>query len=147
MLNINPDTVRFIIDKTNEFQAKEGVTIPETPLSPSDDWAQQILADHSDDPVLREIRDAIEDLEPDQQVELVALAWLGRGDYDPSEWDAAVEEARESWNARTADYLIGTPLVGDYLADALSLLGYDDAGAEDDDEDDLDEDEEDEEEE
>ncbi|HEX5421842.1 MAG TPA: DUF3775 domain-containing protein [Gammaproteobacteria bacterium] len=149
MLNINPDTVRFIIDKTNEFQAKEGVTIPETPLSPSDDWAQQILADHSDDPVLREIRDAIEDLEPDQQTELVALTWLGRGDYEAAEWDAAVEEARESWNGRTADYLIGTPLAGDYLADGLSLLGYDDTGTdedEDEDEDEEDEDEEDEEE-
>ncbi len=141
MLDINPDTVRFIIERANEFQAKEGVTIPETPLSPSDDWAMQILADHADDPVLQQIRDTVEDLEPDQQVELVALVWLGRGDFDVEDWDSAVEQARESWNERTADYLIGTPLLGDYLAEGLNMLGYDEDGAEIDDEEDEDEDE------
>lgn len=135
MLDINPETIRFIIDKANEFQVKEGVSIPETPLSPSDDWARQILADHADDPVLQQIRDTVEDLEPDQQVELVALMWLGRGDYDADDWDSAVEQAGESWNERTADYLIGTPLLGDYLAEGLSMLGYDEDGAGQDDED------------
>jgi hypothetical protein len=135
MLNINPETIRFIIDKAQEFQVKEGVTIPETPLSPSDDWARQIMADHADDPVLQQIRDTIEDLEPDQRIELVALMWLGRGDFDVNEWDAALEQAAESANDRTADYLIGTPLLGDFLAEGLSMLGYDDEGAEFDEED------------
>jgi hypothetical protein len=62
MLNVNPETIRFIIDKAQEFQVKEGVTIPETPLSPSDDWARQIMADHADDPVLQQIRDTVDDL-------------------------------------------------------------------------------------
>jgi hypothetical protein len=130
MLDINPDTIRFIIDKAQEFQVKEGVTIPETPLSPSDDWARQILADHADDPSLQQIRDTVEDLEPDQQAELVALMWLGRGDYDVDEWEEAVEQATESANERTADYLIGTPMLGDFLAEGLSMLGYDEGGAE-----------------
>jgi len=130
MLDINPDTIRFIIDKAQEFQVKEGVTIPETPLSPSDDWARQILADHADDPSLQQIRDTVEDLEPDQQAELVALMWLGRGDYEVDEWEEAVEQATESANDRTADYLIGTPMLGDFLAEGLSMLGYDDGGAE-----------------
>ncbi len=138
MLDINPDTVRFVIERANEFQAKEGVTIPETPMSPSDDWALQILADHADDPVLQQIRDTVEDLEPDQQIELVALMWLGRGDFDVEDWEVAVEQAQDSWNERTAEYLIGTPLLGDYLAEGLSMLGYDEEGAEADDEEDLD---------
>jgi hypothetical protein len=52
--------------------------------------------------------------------------WVGRGDYEVDEWDTAVAQAAESANDRTADYLIGTPLLGDFLAEGLSLLGYED---------------------
>ena len=124
MLDINPETVCFIIAKAHEFHAKEEVVIPETPLSPGDDWALQILADHDDDPTLQELQAVIEDLEPDQQVQLVALMWLGRGDFDIEEWNTALAEARSNRNARTASYLLGTPLVADYLQEGLSLHGY-----------------------
>lgn len=124
-MDLNPDTVRFIIDKAREFHVKEEVTIPEEPLSPSDDWARQILADHADDPSYQEIKATIDDLEPDQQVTLVALMWLGRGDYAADEWDNAVKNAQDSWNERTAEYLLGTPLVADYLSEGLDMLGYD----------------------
>ena len=124
-MDLNPDTVRFIIDKAREFHVKEEVTIPEEPLSPSDDWARQILADHADDPSYQEVKTTIDDLEPDQQVTLVALMWLGRGDYAADEWDNAVENAQDSWNERTAEYLLGTPLVADYLSEGLDALGYD----------------------
>jgi hypothetical protein len=124
-MDLNPDTVRFIIDKAREFHVKEEVTIPEAPLSPSDDWARQILADHADDPSYQEAKTTIDDLEPDQQVTLVALMWLGRGDYAVEEWDSAIENAKDSWNERTAEYLLGTPLVADYLAEGLDGLGYD----------------------
>ena len=49
-MDLNPDTVFYLIDKAREFHVKEAVTIPEVPLSPTDDWARQILADHADDP-------------------------------------------------------------------------------------------------
>jgi len=124
-MDLNPETVRFIIDKSREFHVKEQVTIPEAPLSPSDDWARQILADHADDPSYQEVKSTVDDLEPDQQVTLVALMWLGRGDYDVEEWDGAIENAQDSWNERTAEYLLGTPLVADYLSEGLVALGYD----------------------
>ena len=123
-MDLNPDTVYFIIDKAQEFHVKEQVTIPEEPLSPSDDWARQVLADHADDPVLQEIILAIDDLEPDQQVTLVALMWVGRGDFSADEWDKAIENAQDSWNERSAQYLIGTPLVADYLNMGMEELGY-----------------------
>ena len=125
MLDLNPDTVRFIVDKAREFHVKEAVTIPEVPLSPSDDWAQQILADHIDDPVFQELETIINDLEPDQQVSLVALMWLGRGDFAIDEWTDALRQAWESRNARTAQYLIGTPLLADYLLEGLDQFGMD----------------------
>jgi len=124
MLELNPENVCFIIDKAHIFHVKEEVTITETPTSPSDDWARQTMADHHDDMTYQELVLSINDLEPDQQVELVALMWLGRSDFDMSEWGDAIETAKDAWNEWTADYLIATPLVADYLAEGLNMHGY-----------------------
>ncbi len=121
---VNPDTVCFLIMKAHEFHAKEDLMLPDTPFSLGDDWALQVLADHEDDPTYAEVKSTINDLEPDQQEALVALMWIGRGDFDVAEWGQALESAHDAWNARTADYLIATPLVADYLEEGLSLLGY-----------------------
>jgi thiamine biosynthesis protein ThiC len=122
-LELNPDTVCFIITKIHEFQAKEQVVPSEESYSLGDDWRHQVLADDHEDLTYMELKMAINDLEPDQQCSLVALMWLGRGDFDVSEWEAAMKEARERWTHHTAEYLTGTPLVADYLLEGLSLLG------------------------
>ena len=124
MLDINPATVCFLVDKAHEFHAKEGVVIPDTPGSPTEDWALQVLADHSDDATFQEFKTTVADLDRDQQVQLVALLWLGRGDYDVDEWSEAVAEAGRVWNPRTAEYLIAHPLLADYFEEGLDLLGY-----------------------
>lgn len=124
MLELNPETVCFLINKAKGFHAKEEVVIPDEPLSPSEDWARQVLANHADDLTYQEFSDAIDDLEPDQQFALVALMWLGRGDYSVDQWDDAFSDAKEHWTPRTAEYLMARPLVADYLTEGLSLLGY-----------------------
>jgi hypothetical protein len=119
-LNLNRDSIRTIAEMARQFHAKEAVTFPEDmPLSPSEDWAMQVLADHADDPVVQELHAAVDSLEREEQVRLVALMWLGRGDYSLDEWDEAVAQAEDEWNGRTADYLVGTPLVADYLSAGL----------------------------
>lgn len=124
MLDLNPEIVCFIIQNAHTFHAKEGVVIPEDPSNPGDDWGHQILADHASDFTYLELKTTIDDLEPDQQVTLIALMWLGRGDYDLKDWESALFDAQDSWNNRTAEYLIGTPLLADYLLEALSQHGY-----------------------
>lgn len=125
MLNINPDTVCAIIEKCHEFHAKEEVSIPyDNPGDVNDDWAMQVLANHSGDSTLQEIKYIIDDLGPDLQQELVALMWLGRGDYTAEEWQDALDTARDGWTPRTAEYMAATPLVADYLEEGLSALGY-----------------------
>lgn len=124
MLDINPEIVCFLIDKAHEFHAKEEVVINEDPLNPSDDWAMQVLADHADDPTYQEIKSVIEDLDADQQANLVALMWIGRGTFSAAEWEDALQEARDRWTPHTADYLIATPLLADYLSEGLYQLGY-----------------------
>jgi len=108
MLNINTDTVRFIIDKAHEFQMPGEGTADDSAEGPN--------------PAYAELKSTIDDLEPDQQVDLVGLMWLGRGDYALEEWDRVLKEAGESWNERTAEYLIGTPMLADYLTEGLNQL-------------------------
>jgi len=124
MLTISPEIVCYLVTKAHEFQAKEAVVIPEEPSSPSDDWALQVLADHVDDLCLQEIRSIIEDMSPAQQSELLALMWLGRGDYDIDEWAAAVEDAMEIGIERPAEYLLAHPMVADYLEEGLIQHDY-----------------------
>jgi hypothetical protein len=78
-----------------------------------------------DDMTLQEIRSTIEDLDPNQQAELVALMWLGRGDYDIEEWDTAVQDAmEEEYAERTVEYLLAHPMVSDDLEEGLIAHGY-----------------------
>ena len=125
MLNIQPETVCFIIAKAREFQAKEGVVIPEDmPDSPSENWAQQVLADHGDDHTLQEVAGAINELDDDALVELVALMWLGRGDYTLEEWDTVLEDAEAARSDHTAQYLLSHPQVAFYLEEGLAAHGF-----------------------
>lgn len=124
MLNVNPDTVCFLISKASVFHSKEDVVLPDMPESPSEDWALQALADHAEDTVFQEFKTTLEDLEPDQQQEVVALMWVGREEFAAAEWDAAVEEARAEWTENTAEYLIAHPQLAYYLREGLDALGY-----------------------
>lgn len=124
MLNVNPEIVCTIIQMAREFHAKEDVVFPESPGGHGDDWAMQVLANHFEDATYQEFKLAIDALEPDQQAELVALMWVGRGDYSGDEWEQAKEDATDRANERTADYLIATPLIPDYLEEGLAELGY-----------------------
>ena len=123
MLNVSADTICFIIAKGREFQAKEEVVIPEIPDNPSDDWALQILADHMDDLTMEELRATVDDLDPEQQANLIALMWLGRGDYDLSEWAQATEDAQDAVGEDTTSYLLAHPQVADYLEEGLLQHG------------------------
>ncbi len=124
IMTISPEKVCFIIVKAREFDAKDEVTEVDPGSNPSDDKDIAVLENHRDDPVLEELTSLINSLSEDEQIDLVALAWLGRDDYSASDWSAVREEAARAHNQRTAAYLLGTPLIGDYLEEGLSMLGY-----------------------
>lgn len=65
----------------------------------------------------------INNLRPDQQVTLVTLMYLGREDFDVSEWDNAFELASQELTDHTGQYLLSRPLVADDIENALNLLG------------------------
>ncbi|MGZ3273888.1 MAG: DUF3775 domain-containing protein [Caulobacteraceae bacterium] len=123
-LSLDPDTAFFIVLKTRAFDAKEAETDPDEGSNPSDDKEIDILQFQPDDAVEEEIAAAVDALNQDQKLDLIALAWIGRGDFTFDQWAEARESARDVGPTQTARYLLGMPTVSDYLEDALSQLGY-----------------------
>lgn len=122
-LAISAEKVRFLIEKTREFDVKEGASDPDSGSNGADDNMVDVLVDNGDDPVVREITGFINAMTDDEQIDLVALMRLGRGDGGIEEWDDLRREAAEGRNNRTASYLLGEPLVSDYLAEGLDEFG------------------------
>jgi hypothetical protein len=122
MLAINPDKVRQIIAEARVFDAKEAVSDPDSGSNPSDDGGADILEDLPGDATYQELAEYIRSLDEDEQIELVALAWVGRGTYGLSEWVDAVAEARRAHNKRTVEYLTSLPKLGDYLEEGLAII-------------------------
>ncbi len=121
MLQISPEKVCFIAIKAREFDAKVEVVIPQLGSNPADEGMRQVLEDFSDDPVLEELTAFINALNETEQIDLVALAWLGRGSHD--DWETARADARDAHNENTATYLLGIPLLSDYLESGLAVMG------------------------
>jgi hypothetical protein len=122
-LAISPAKVATIIAKARQFDVKDVVTDPDSGSNAADDAMLSVLEDHSDDPVRTELTAIIRGLNEDEQIDLVALAWLGRGDGEVDDWDDLQGEASRAHNKRTAEYLLGIPVLGDLLEDALSQFG------------------------
>lgn len=121
-LAISTEQVCFIVVKAREFDAKDVQTIPDSGSNASDDKMYSVLEDNPDDPVVEELTSFIDDLNVDEQVDLVALAWLGRGDGEISDWTEIRAEAARVHNDKTANYVLGMPLLADYLEEALSMF-------------------------
>lgn len=130
-LAIAADKVCYIIVKARAFDAKEAETDPGSGSNPTDDNEVDVLESSPDDPVYRELGAFINSLDEEEQINLVALAWLGRGTYEIGEWSDALGTARDEHNNRTAQYLLGLPLLGDYLEQGLDAfdLGCNDYSA------------------
>src|SRR5579862_1352053 len=90
-LTISAEKVCFIIIKAREFDSKDVVTEPDPGSNPTDDGDLAVLEDHKDDPVVEEITSFVNALSVDEQIDLVALTWLGRDDYTASDWLAVRE--------------------------------------------------------
>jgi Protein of unknown function (DUF3775) len=122
-LNISPEKVCYIISKARLFDVKvePADSEPSTSLEAED---QDVLEDFPGDPTAAELRGTIDDLNDDEVVDLIALAWVGRGDFNREEWKQARALAFDRHRQHSADYLMGMPTLCDYLEEGLAVLGY-----------------------
>ena len=122
-LTISSESVCFIIVKAREFDVQDVVTDPDSGSNATDDDMASVLEAHSDDLTQKELVAFINALSEEEQADLVALLWLGRGDGTLEDWDDLRDEAQRQHNNRTAAYLLGEPLLSDHLEEGLSQFG------------------------
>jgi Protein of unknown function (DUF3775) len=77
-LSISPEKVCYIISKARQFEAKDVVADPESGSNAADDRMVDVFEDQAEDPVYEELTAFIATLDEDEQVDLIALTWLGR---------------------------------------------------------------------
>ena len=120
-LTISPEQAFYIIVKAREFDEQVESTDPDAGSNPADDREVDVLEEYADDPIQQELEEALDALNVDEQLDLLALTWLGRGEY--SSFAEAREEASDMRDKHITDYLIGTPKLGDFLEEGLAQLG------------------------
>jgi hypothetical protein len=121
-LTITPDTAFAILLKARQFDVKVEQTDPASGSNPTDDGGVDALEFGPSDDTHRELVAAIDDLNDDEQRDLIALIWLGRGDFELSEWTAARAAAVDIGRERISRYVSDIPLVSDYLEEGLSCF-------------------------
>lgn len=130
-LTIDPETVRLFILKAraisaalnDDYDAGHEHEIELDGQSRDSHLHDGLAEEEAENYTARELRALINDLNVDEAADLIALTWLGRGDFDPSEWDQAIADARLRVNRRVATYLLGMPMFGDWLEEGLQELG------------------------
>ena len=125
-MEINPSTVARVILLARELDASIGG------LDSDSSDTDSVLEARAGDTAETELRALIHDMNEDEQAEIVAIMWVGRDTFAAEDWDEALQTAKDEHPGPTADYLLGAPLLADYLEDGLSALGYDVGDLEDD---------------
>ena len=122
-MSLPVETLSFIIEKAREFDALVDVDDPDSGSNPTDDHMLAALEDTPDNPAELELTSTLSNLNDEELTELLALLWVGRGDYERDSWREAMRQAREAKNKRIVRYLVGTPMLGDLIEEGLAELG------------------------
>ena len=123
-LEISPEKIAHVIIKAREFDAKVGAWDESPENGDAEEDPASVLESFSDDTVFQEVASFIEALNDDEQVGLVAVTWIGRGTFEVEELEEAITTARDEAVNKTSVYLLGIPLLSDYLEEGLEKLGY-----------------------
>lgn len=125
-IDISPDKVGFVIVRARELGVKVGRW--DRPSDEAD--ADTIFESRPSDATGRELSSFIRNLNDDEKAALVAIMWIGRDTFD--DYAEAFETAKSEASGPTERYLLGIPLLADYLESGLESLGVDTSEVEDD---------------
>ena len=107
-LAIAVETVCRIMLRAREYETLVPETDPDNASNAADDGALDEIDDDGENPTEAELRAIVSDLAEDEQAEVIALAMIGRGDFESTEWDDALEAAEEEVDT-TAEWILGQP--------------------------------------
>jgi len=117
------ETICRLIVRAREMEAQvpaEQTEADDDPTDSDDEFA--VLEDEADSAVEEEVQALLDDLGDDQVQELLALAWVGRGTYDASEWDDALEEAADPNAEDPIEQLLDMPTLAAFLDAGLAAF-------------------------
>jgi hypothetical protein len=124
------ETICRLILRAKELEAQVPAADPDEDPDDVDDLDDEggetlsVLEDELNDGVEEEVQAVLDDLAEDQLAEVVALAWVGRGTYDASEWDEAFEEANSLDGEQKIDELMDMPLLAGHLEAGIAAFDY-----------------------
>ena len=122
MLEISPKKIAHVIVRSREYDA----TVPvweEDRQQEVRENVETLIVEPSDDATRSEVAEFIDSLNEDEQASLVAVAWIGRGSFSADELTDALETARAERVVKTSEYLLGMPMLPDFLEEGLDRLG------------------------
>jgi hypothetical protein len=122
-LGVSLDTLAQIVLLARAYDAQTEESDPDEASNAADDRIVSVLETQADNPIGQELREAIESLSDDEQAILVALTWIGRGDFGSDELETAINTALERREGSTVEYLLGVPLLGDLIEQGAATCG------------------------
>ncbi len=122
-LTVPLETVCRLIVRARELEARVPAIEDDGEDDPTDsDDPYAVLEDEANTAVEDEVLSLLEDLADDEIADILALAMVGRGTYDASEWDEAVEEALEGGSDDSISQLLEMGMLAAYLDAGLSAF-------------------------
>jgi hypothetical protein len=129
MVDMPLPKLHYIIEKAREFDGEVAPSGLEDGNNPADEDERSIIEAGPDNPAEAELRAALTALNSDERTELLALIFVGRGDFARDTWDDALREARDVLDSTVVPYMMGTPLLGDLIEEGLAEVGDEDSQA------------------
>jgi hypothetical protein len=123
MNHLSVEKACFIIVKAREYHAKTEPDDLEAGSNAADDKMVEILEDNPDDPTFEELVGAVESLNDEERAELLALFWLGRGDFEKMNWRSGLKQAAEFDGKQAARYIVSHPMASDHIESGLEAFG------------------------
>jgi hypothetical protein len=120
-LGVSLETVATVVDLARSLQVKEETDADQVTEDANSEAA--LLQETPDDMTEGALRQFIDELNDDEQAAMIALAWIGRGDYGPEDWDEARSLAAERNESDAASYLLDMEMLGDLLAEGVASFG------------------------
>ncbi|HYI83746.1 MAG TPA: DUF3775 domain-containing protein [Acetobacteraceae bacterium] len=120
-LGVSLETVATIVDLSRSIQGKEETDVDQVTEDANSEAA--LLQETPDDMTEDSLRQFIDELNEDEQASLIALAWIGRGDFGPEDWEEARSLAAERNESDPASYLLQIDMLGDLLAEGVASFG------------------------
>ena len=121
MLGIAVEKVCDLITHIRAFDIKIPADYSRQSDATTEVSALEAVEDVGEEPVYDELASFIGALNEEEQINLVALTWLGRGDFSADDWESGLAAAKDARSDHTDTYLLGIPLLSDYLEEGLAL--------------------------